>query len=148
EVPHVDVEKIHFDIDGAGLAFKLFGRRTMRVIRREEFDAWLAMNVKGRGMEIREGIKVTDVRVDEDEVIVATDHGEFRAPVVIGADGSNGITRRAIFPHEPVYTARVLEIHAPTATQPSPKSGEIGGSREQTAFFEFFPVPNNIAGYV
>ena len=53
-------------------------------------------------------------------------------------------------PNAPVYTARVLEVithpHRPAGT--SPNFYEIGGGREGDAYFDFFPIPNNIAGYV
>jgi len=71
-------------------------------------------------------------------VSVETDQGNFQAQIVVGADGSNGITRRCLLPHTPVHTARVLEILAPAT----------GGDRRRFAYFDFLPVPQNIAGYV
>ena len=148
EVPHVDVEDIHFDFEGRGLKIRIPKRHALRVIRRDEFDSWLATKVRDRGMEIREGITVRNIVPDKDGITVETDQGRFRAQVVVGADGSNGITRRCIFPGAPVYTARVLEVLTPS--QPSPKFGEFGGGqgRGPAAYFDFFPVPDNIAGYV
>jgi len=81
------------------------------------------------------------------------DQGELRAQVVVGADGSNGVTRRCIFPDKPVYTARVLEVIAPSQPPPNPKNlGEVpngrwGSGRGPDAYFDFFIVPKNIAGY-
>lgn len=101
-------------------------------------------------MEIREGVVVKNVQPREDAVIVETDQGEFRASIVVGADGSNGVTRRCIFPNEPVYTARALEILTP-ANPPQNSVNLEGwpeGSRGRVAYFDFFPVPENIAGYV
>ena len=148
EVPHVDVEDIHFDFEGRGLKIRIPKRHALRVIRRDEFDSWLATKVRDRGMEIREGITVRNIVPDKDGITVETDQGRFRAQVVVGADGSNGITRRCIFPGAPVYTARVLEVMTPS--QPSPKFSEFGGGqgRGPAAYFDFFPVPDNIAGYV
>ena len=148
EVPHVDVEDIHFDFEGRGLKIRIPKRHALRVIRRDEFDSWLATKVRDRGMEIREGTIVRNIVPDKDGVTVETDQGRFRAQVVVGADGSNGITRRCIFPGAPVYTARVLEVLTPS--QPSPKFSEFGGGqgRGSAAYFDFFPVPDNIAGYV
>lgn len=143
EVPHVDADQIHFDFERKGLKIRIPKRHALRVIRRNEFDAWLAGKAEGRGIEIRQGVAVKDVRPDSDGVTVDTDQGEFRSRIVIGADGSNGITRRCILPTAPVHTARVLEVITPT--HPSPN---VGGGREGAAYFDFFPVPNNIAGYV
>lgn len=153
EVPHVDSDAIRFDFAGKGLNIRVPNRRAIRVIRRNEFDHWLAKKAKERGIEIREGITVKKISPDENGATVETDQGDFYAAIVVGADGSNGITRRNIFPNEPVYTARVLEVLTPT-TNPhrpagtSPKSDGFGGGREGIAFFDFFPVPENIAGYV
>src|SRR5258706_13551123 len=103
DVPHVDAEQIHFDFEGSGVKVRVPGRRALRVIRRNEFDAWLAKKAENRGIEIREGVTVKNVIPDENGVAVETDQGVFHAQVVVGADGSNGITRRCILPNEPVY---------------------------------------------
>ena len=152
EVPHVDADNIQFDFEGSGLNFRMWKRHTLRIIRRDEFDNWLAIKAKSRGLEIREGISVKNIIPDGEAVRVETDNGTYHAPVVVGADGSNGITRRCIFPNATVYTARLLEVLTPaysrssTGTSPNPNSHLAG--REQVAYFDFFPVPNNIAGYV
>jgi len=163
EVPHVDASKISFDFAGKGLSVRVPKRHAIRVIRRHEFDHWLAKKTQEAGIKIREGVKVNKVIPDKDGVTVQTDQGEFRAAIVVGADGSNGVTRRCIFPNEPVYTARVLEVITPIypviARRAKPDEAipsstlEIASGKEQErprndiAFFDFFPVPNNIAGY-
>jgi menaquinone-9 beta-reductase len=38
EVPHVDVENIHFDFESKGLKIRMPKRHALRVIRRDEFD--------------------------------------------------------------------------------------------------------------
>ena len=142
EVPHVFADDIHFDFESRGLIVRVPKRHALRVIRRDEFDTWLAKQAEARGLEIREGITVKNVLPDSTGVSVDTDQGQFRAQVVVGADGSNGITRRCIFPKAPVYTARVLEVITPVRRDNIPPHGP--GS----AYFDFFPVPENIAGYV
>jgi len=143
EVPHVDSDAIRFDFAGKGLNIRVPKRHAIRVIRRDEFDHWLAQKAKDRGIEIRGGITVKKISPDENGVTVETDQGDFFATIVVGADGSNGITRRSIFPNEPVYTARVLEVLTPTTSLHRKEAG-----RERIAFFDFFPVPDNIAGYI
>lgn len=147
EVPHVDASAAHFDFGGKGLTVSVPNRHTLRVIRRDEFDAWLAKKTREAGVEIREGVTVSAVRPGPDLVTVLTDQGEFYAQVVVGADGSNGITRRCVLPDAPVHTARLLEVLTPTQT--SPNFSEIGGGqgRGRAAYFDFFPVPAGIAGY-
>ena len=163
EVPHVDADKIQFEFEGSGLNFRMWKRHALRIIRRDEFDNWLAKKAEIRGLEIREGVTVKNVIPDKNGVTIETDQETFRAQVVVGADGSNGITRRCIFPNAPVYTARLLEVLTPeydviarsrlAATKKSPDKQEIAtlpsvARNDKIAYFDFFPVPNNIAGYV
>jgi flavin-dependent dehydrogenase len=42
EVPHVDASAAHLDFAGKGLTVSVPKRHTLRIIRRDEFDAWLA----------------------------------------------------------------------------------------------------------
>ena len=143
EVPHVDADNIHFDFEARGLKIRIPHRHALRVIRRDEFDNWLAGKAKGRGIEIREGVKVKKITPEADNVRIETDQETFCARVVVGADGSNGVTRRSVFPNALVHTARALEVLTPT----TPKA--IGsGRRREGAYFDFFPVHTNIAGYV
>lgn len=143
EVPHVDADNIHFDFEAKGLDIRVPKRHALRVIRRDEFDNWLAKKAKSRGIKIREGLTVKNITPGQDSVIVETDQGMFHAQVVVGADGSNGVTRRCIFPNAQVHTARVLEVLAPSQSSPS-----VAQRRRGQAYFDFFPVLTNIAGYV
>ena len=140
EVPHVDADRIHFDFESKGLNIRVPRRHALRVVRRDEFDHWLARKAESRGIEIREGVTVKNIIPNHDHVLIETDQKIFRAKVVVGADGSNGVTRRSIFSNTPVHTARVLEVLTPS--QP-----RLTGRRGQ-AYFDFFPVLTNIAGYV
>jgi len=147
EIPHVDADAARFVFAGQGLTVSARKRHTLRIIRRDEFDAWLAKKAGSRGIEIREGVTVRDVHPDADGVTVYTDQGEFRAQVVVGADGSNGVTRRCVLPGAPLHTARALEVLTPTQ-QPSHIFQENGGGPGRgQAVFDFFPVPSGIAGY-
>ncbi len=159
EVPHVDADRIRFDFEAKGLNIRVPRHHALRVIRRDEFDNWLAKKAESRGIEIREGVTVRNIIPDENGVTVETDQGDFRARAVVGADGSNGVTRRCLFPNAQVNTARVLEVltptdpHRPAGTSPKsreapPQGAGFGGGREGVAYFDFFPIPSNIAGYV
>ena len=143
EVPHVDADRIHFDFEAKGLQIRIPKRHALRVIRRDEFDNWLARKAEIRGLEIKEGVSVKNVISHPDMVIVETDQGDFHAQIVVGADGSNGVTRRCIFPDAPVRTARVLEVLTPIHT-----SSTFGEERREGAYFDFFTIRKNIAGYV
>jgi menaquinone-9 beta-reductase len=159
EVPHVDVDQVHFDFEGKGLNIRVPRRHALRVIRRDEFDNWLAEKTRASGIEIREVVTVKQILPQTDGVTIETDQGTYHAQIVVGADGSNGVTRRSIFPNAPIYTARVLEVLTPeynviaSEAKQSPVSKEIASENntprnDKSAYFDFFPVPNNIAGYV
>ncbi len=148
EIPHVDASSAHLDFAGEGLTISIPNTHALRIIRRNEFDAWLANKVRDKGIEIREGVVVKNIQSRDDCVIVETDAGTFAAQIVVGADGSNGVTRRCILPNASIHTARVLEVIAPS--QPPPDSlnlGELPERRWGQAYFDFFPVPDGIAGY-
>ena len=168
EVPHVDASTAHLDFAGKGLTISLQNTHALRIIRRNEFDAWLAQKVKDKGIEIREGITVKKIQPQDDCVIIETDKETFTAQIVVGADGSNGITRRCILPDESIHTARVLEVITPERSviaseatsyskrNQSPIKQEIDLGKNaprndthkaESAYFDFFPVPSGIAGY-
>jgi flavin-dependent dehydrogenase len=151
EVPHVDADRIHFDFQAKGLNIRVPRRHALRVVRRDEFDHWLARKAESRGVEIREGVTVKDVIPGQEDVLVKTDQGDFRGQVVVGADGSNGVTRRFIFPNAPVHTARVLEIITPVVGKEIASGETVPRNdihKKNVAYFDFSPVPHNIAGYV
>lgn len=142
EVPHCDVDWVHFDYDGRGMKMRCEkgGKYAFRTIRREVFDAWLAGKARERGVRIEEEVNVTGVRVEEEGVRLETSKGIYWAKVVVGADGSNSLIRRAIIPREKVHTARALEVITP--------AGEEGSFHPlEDAALDFFPVPEGIRGY-
>ena len=142
EVPHCDVDWAHFDYDGGG--FRMRGEKkgafAFRTIRRHEFDAWLAGKAREAGFLIQENTAVKRISVSGEEVVLETDQGEYRARVVVGADGSNSIVRRFVIPHESTHTARLLEI----VTEPRP---EQSFHVQAASYFDFLYVPQGILGY-
>jgi flavin-dependent dehydrogenase len=143
EVPHVDVDWAHFDFDGRGMRMRATkeGKFAFRVIRRHEFDAWLAAKARERGFIIHENTAVKGITATEAGVVVRTDRGEYHAEVVVGADGSNSVVRRAIIPHEDLHVARLLEI----VTEPKP---EKSFHKQSDSYFDFVIIPQGIQGYV
>ncbi len=116
------------------------GTFAFRTIRRHEFDAWLAGKARQRGFIIHENISVKHISVNQSEVLLETDQGEYRATVVVGADGSKSVIRRLVVPHESTHIARLLEI----VTEPRPeKSFHI----QANSYFDFLYVPQGIQGY-
>ena len=74
-------------------------------------------------------------------MVVTTDQGEYHASVVVGADGSNSVVRRAIIPHEDLHVARLLEV----VTEPKP---EKSFHKQSDSYFDFVVIPQGIQGYV
>ena len=70
-----------------------------------------------------------------------TEHGTYRAGVVVGADGSNSVVRRVVVPHENIHVARLLEV----VTEPKP---EASFHTQADSYFDFIVVPQGIRGYV
>jgi flavin-dependent dehydrogenase len=140
EVPHADAGVAHFDFEGRGLEVRVPHTHALRMVRRDEFDAWLVQKARERGIAIQEGVTVTGVAPGPDGVKVITDRGEMYARVVVGADGSNGVVRRSILPDSAVHTARLLEVLTP------PPEG-ASGHKAEGAYFEFACIPDGIAGY-
>ena len=67
------------------------------VVRRVEFDAHLAGVVRARGIELREGVRVTDVGpLEEGARVVRTSAGDVRARVVLGADGATSVAGKRV----------------------------------------------------
>jgi len=138
EVPCAWAESVYLQFEGGGLRLHPH-RPALRIIRRDEFDHWLAQKARQKGVEIRENVRVKAVHAQAGRVLVETDGGEFDARLVVGADGANGVVRAGILPGQPLRTARLLEVIC------SPQAN----SRHQadSAYFDFFCIPNGIAGY-
>ena len=139
EVPCVRAESVCLQFEGRGLKLHPQKKPALRVIRRDEFDHWLAQKARQQGVEIRENSRVKGVRPMDGKVIVETEAGDLQARVVVGADGSNGIVRGCILPEQPLQTARLLEVICNPEANTKHQSS--------SAYFDFFCVPNGIAGY-
>ncbi|HEY1816982.1 MAG TPA: NAD(P)/FAD-dependent oxidoreductase [Kofleriaceae bacterium] len=107
------------------------------VVRRVEFDHALAKQVAARGIEVRDGCRVTAIVPGDDGVRVALESGEqLVAKVVVGADGVAGITRRAIGLAPSELRAQVVELDTPATPHDLPRD---------TAVFDF--TASDLAGY-
>jgi flavin-dependent dehydrogenase len=81
-----------------------------RVVRRIEFDHALAQSAMARGIAVLDGASVSAVRVGDRSVDVDSTRGEFRARVVVGADGVASIVRRSLGFAKTRYRAQALEV--------------------------------------
>ncbi len=142
EIPHVNVDWAHFDYGGRGFRMRSEkqGSYAFRTIRRHEFDAWLAEKARQKGFRIQEETAVKGLAVSDADVVVHTDRGDLSARVVVGADGSKSVIRRAVVPEEKTHSARLLEI----VTEPRP---ETSFHIQANSYFDFLYMPEGIQGY-
>jgi menaquinone-9 beta-reductase len=142
EIPHVDAPYAHFDFGGQGLAMTADDGSgiAFRLIRRDEFDAWLADKARASGFDIREGVTVEAVEASAQGCVVRTDQGQFYGKAIVGADGSKGITHKLVNPRGKAHSARALELLA------SPKP-EHSAHIQEDAYFDFHPIKDGIGGY-
>jgi geranylgeranyl reductase family protein len=80
--------------------------------QRKRLDAFLAEQAAAAGAEFRDGVKVTSVT--DDGTVTAGDE-KLRADVVVGADGVNGITIRALGLEQGYRYGVALEGNVPYA---------------------------------
>ncbi len=97
----VSVEPVVEDVvDRFELGFR-YGRRFERaaegplvlMTQRRRLDAHLAAEAAAAGADFRDGLRATALELDDDGGTVRFDGTAAAAPVVIGADGVNGLTR-------------------------------------------------------
>ena len=141
EVPQVDAKWIHLHYRNAGFKMRM-NDSAFRVVRRDEFDAWLADHMVRRGIELREQVTVTGLLMEADGVVVQTNQGDFRAKVVVGADGAKGMIRKFVSKDSPSQVARVVELYAPLVSAQG-----LGPVAADEAVMEFDCVPQGIQGY-
>jgi geranylgeranyl reductase family protein len=84
-----------------GLAY---GRRVERgrggvlayMTQRKRLDHLLATRAADEGAELRDGVKVAGIETDERGAVVVADGSRLRARTVVGADGVNGVSAKAL----------------------------------------------------
>lgn len=118
------------------------GNPEILVFHRQEFDHFLAQTARARGLVIHENERVLSLERDDAGVTVTTDKNVYRAQVVVGADGSRGVTRNTLVPPgAATRVARLLESVHPAGDSAPQFSGEY-------ALFDFTPVGDALQGYV
>lgn len=144
EVPHVDVDWAWLTFRGRGFPLRFNRDFAFRVVRRNEFDGWLADQVRRRGIEIKEETRVTKLERTADGIAVHTTAGVFHGRVVVGADGTSGMVRRLVPEGEhPAPLARLVELVTP-AEPPHVRSTVKDGD----AILDFTYMPEGVQGYV
>lgn len=137
-VPHARVHRATARIPSGEVEYG--DRDLCAVVRRSEFDALLADRARACGVELREDDKVVEVRREGGGLRVWTERGEIRPRVLVGADGSGSVVRRALFQagRESIGRAVMCDLRA----------SEIGGVEGERCVFDFRAVLRGLRGYV
>ncbi len=85
-------------------------------VMRDKFDALLAERAARAGAELRDAQPVSQIAFDARGATITTKSETLRAAFVVGADGVNGIVRRAagLPPHRRLAVALEAEMEAPS----------------------------------
>ena len=137
--PSVAVHEIEFRFGAERLVLR--AREGIRVVRRREFDRELAEAAVERGLELHQGEAVEDLVRDDGCVRVRTSRREYRARMVVGADGAQSVVRARLGLPGPPGLARLIKAVGP-AFVPE------GDRMEHTAVFDFSSVADGLQGYV
>jgi geranylgeranyl reductase family protein len=111
------------------------------VVRRNEFDASLADACKERGIEVREDEPVLDLNREDGGVRVTTSRGEYRARMVVGADGSGSVVRRRLLGPDKTQIARAVMCDVPL------DATSWEGFAARLYEFDFRPLRRGLRGY-
>ncbi len=88
EVPVLSFAVREVELRFRRTAYSFRGNPAFRIVRRDEFDHWLAREAMDRGVLLREGECVQALERNADGVRVRTDRGTYTARELDGADGS------------------------------------------------------------
>jgi flavin-dependent dehydrogenase len=138
-IPGLDIEEARFIYHDSQVRVRR--KPVFLVINRIEFDAYLSKIARQRGAIIHENEPVEEIISREDGIKVITSSGQYLANVVVGADGSKGISRKYLSPEgSAVHVGRLLEvIHAVDASQELISKGR--------AIFDFSWCDDDLQGY-
>jgi len=131
----------------SGRTFHVKGNPCFTVFNRIEFDHYLAQTARERGVRIHENEAALGLEFTPEGIVVTTTRDRYFAKVVVGADGSKGITRRMIrdmYPRKSTSSqqmARTLEVIIPARQ-------DAAQSSERLAVFDFSATRQHLQGYV
>lgn len=143
EIPNIKADYLQVQFEGRGAPVRLLDDHAFSVIRRDEFDGWLAEKARGAGFAMEQDTRVKSVRKVDGGVEVETDKGTLRARAVVGADGSNSVVRDAVTPRDNGGVGRTVEVLTP---------GSSGGFPNATCprddgYLDFGKIPDGVGGF-
>ena len=81
-----------------------------RVVRRAQYDAALLDQVRERGIQVREGVTLLDLRRRARGVALETSAGALTCAALVGADGVGSAVRRSLGMPRGPYHAQAVEV--------------------------------------
>jgi geranylgeranyl reductase family protein len=110
DLPSIPVHKAILILPNGRLTLE--ERNLSRVVNREQFDFFLFRSARLRGVRVQDGEAIEHVLPTRDEVIVQTSRNEYRAKVLIAADGANSTVRGQLGLSRVGRVMAALELHA------------------------------------
>ncbi len=123
------------------LSFTFLGNPVFQIVRRDEFDHWLVQKAEEKGVAIRQGEALQDVKVHEDYVEAITETARIQAKVLVAADGSRSTVRQKLKWDDESRVARLLEVLTPE------NASQMAEFRDGIAVFDFTPMAEGLQGY-
>jgi flavin-dependent dehydrogenase len=139
-VPNVSVCGAQVTVPGRSVAYR--GPELCRVVRRDEFDHALVVACRERGIEVREGEKVSSLTRQPDGIRIQTERGAYLARAVVGADGSGSLVRRQLVAAAGTHVGKAVMCDVPVG------SVDWRGFAERRYDFSFAAVPQGLRGYL
>ena len=138
-IPGVEIEEARLVYKGNAIRFR--GLPQFVVYNRIEFDNYLYNYARLQGISIHENEEVESISLNPEGFIVNTPQDTYHAKVIVGADGSKGVTRKLVSKHKAVSrVARVIETVNPIQeSQPLYTEGY--------AIFDLTPSQEELQGY-
>ena len=109
------------------------GEPLIRMTQRRRLDAFLAEQAAQTGAELRDGMRVEVLELDETGVTARVGTDTVRASVLVGADGANGVVARSAGLGDGIVRGVALEGNVPL--------DKLGGDLERTAVIELAVLP-------
>ena len=142
DVPAVPVHITQMILPSGRLSFQQLNH--FRVVSRERFDLHLFQAAQKRGVITQDGEGVEDVVHTKNEVIVRTSKDEYRAKILIAADGANSAVRGSLGFSRVGRIMVGMEIHVPLSELLLPGFGDL---EDNTILLDFEPLSQNLPGY-
>ena len=137
------VDRVTFSLHGGPARSVRSTRPFLAMVDRERFDQALVDAAVAEGVEFRDHVRVRSVEQRGDSVAVRTDAGELVASVVIGADGTSGVTGR----HVGVRIARAdlgLEVELADAGEDWARRVHLDWGRDPGTYGWVFPKDGHL----